>query len=733
MASITTKEKISQLTWMDCKLMYDSKKNQSDGKVYYSNPITNRKVLETAATFKELHKQCEKIKEKLENEETYVKWLQSPYIDPTSDNHVPLDVSLNINYTYNTYAKIYQSAYKFYEKKGLAKQQIQEKLPKVHYLFGEIDFLYMNMNKEDFEEDFLNFIDMVVASMYKSDAENMDITKFFNPVLQSILTVREGFSYLEKMFLGNLIIELYYEIFVIYKKFINNLWTYSYDSTRFLTIKNGFEYNLKILKEFKKFITRFNLDRIAEQIYKSEYVSNAGHGYKRITEYIYEKFTQRQQEEILSQFQKFIKSYNLIQGIDKHIEYYTELYNIFNWKEAPHLSPFENLENKQFKEIEDPFISILEEFKDLDLNKMSLPKRMFNDSQYQSFEKKYKSLDEKFKTAKETWNKSDKSEAPPTRPSVKLPNGQNLFIGQPLPKHIPDAEYSKIVESFEKKKPLLDQYKQLIDIGFIQLARDKQGRIINPSEYELLDKDREYLENNVLYNGDEDKQKCNGPLDIISQDEFSDPNYFLSKLQLMYKLQKKKENGEVIATYCFYAPNLYNHIVSQVNKKETLRNPADPSHYITDTDVDGLMKIMKIIDPNIERPVFLKPIHDKLLELTYKEEEYKGHKYFIVYLVRKVCDIEYRLKKICTILADVDSDETNDNSATSTVFLFSIFKLFNQGKLLETYMPPYQIDGHYIKLHIHFNNYYNKELWDKKREDQVKMLQFYLEEINKYL
>ena len=78
----------------------------------------------------------------------------------------------------------------------------------------------------------------------------------------------------------------------------------------------------------------------------------------------------------------------------------------------------------------------------------------------------------------------------------------------------------------------------------------------------------------------------------------------------------------------------------------------------------------------------------------------------------------YKIYDLCTIPADVEADNdfaTESTDLTSNVMLFRIFKLFNDGRLLYNYVPPYYIiDGpyiRYVKLMIHFNRYKTVHNW----------------------
>jgi hypothetical protein len=75
--------------------------------------------------------------------------------------------------------------------------------------------------------------------------------------------------------------------------------------------------------------------------------------------------------------------------------------------------------------------------------------------------------------------------------------------------------------------------------------------------------------------------------------------------------------------------------------------------------------------------------------------------------------------------------------------LYRIIKLFNDGRLLHKYTPPYfvLIDNNpdeysYIKLGIHFNKYRDAENWieySTTKNEFIEMFKHYAEEINNFI
>ena len=83
---------------------------------------------------------------------------------------------------------------------------------------------------------------------------------------------------------------------------------------------------------------------------------------------------------------------------------------------------------------------------------------------------------------------------------------------------------------------------------------------------------------------------------------------------------------------------------------------------------------------------------------------------------------------------------SGSSDITSNTMLFRIFKLFNEGKLLHNYVPPYCLLSnnqyrYYIKAGIHFNRYKTSTDWIKDnitKDEFVNLFKHYAEEINNF-
>lgn len=765
---MTTPASVATLSKKECEELYNNRIDDGVNPPYYKNPLTGKKIQENGPTYKMIKKHCDPLlnitntsipssrsRKTLTKEEKIEKWLKNPLKDPETGRKI------NVNFKKDSpYRKYYDEAYEHFKNLGLPNYNIKTNLPINHYLFNNtFDILYINSNIKYNTESYTS--------------NNKIIYNFILNQLESLADISsKRLGYPDDLNIGDFEEnekKIFYSLLKLFSKHVANYLRYlniilKKNYTLFDNYINDIENIIKDIKMIHEILNRFGL----ESIFKSQF-SLSHYGDTLVLVEIFNLANVNNDDIDLN---RVIIKYNrdvylILQKslttngsniINKILEHYEEIYKIFNYKNDNKNSPFENIENKKYNKIEDPLISIINKLlssgsiNNLDLNNLDLPKRIYkNDAEFDkikkeydtkqtSYDKKLLDYDKEYKTLKETTRKSPSPTVleKPKRPTIiipkseALPYGKTLFIGQPLPKHIKDNDYSNLEKTYKENEHIIKLYKELINVGLLDILK-KNTEYKSPSfKYELLNKDREYFEENIFEDGTDDKKKCNSNIDALSQDEFDSDKYLLARLQLMYQLHTKNNDGEVIRTDCFYAPNMYNYIVSKVNTKETIVNPLTKQP-ISDEDIDNLMKIMKLIDPSIEKPIYIKPIHDKEFKIEHDEIFYKNHRYYKVYLSRKIGPFYITILNLCYIPADIEHTETGSTDIASSVFLFSIYRLFNEGKLLKTYMPPYNIDGHYVKPMIHFNNYNTLAKWDKQPDEKMRMFIHYLDEIKQNL
>jgi hypothetical protein len=309
------------------------------------------------------------------------------------------------------------------------------------------------------------------------------------------------------------------------------------------------------------------------------------------------------------------------------------------------------------------------------------------------------------------------------------------------PLYIKDSIVAKFREEYAKVSHIVEEYNRVKNMSYKALKKHI-GESSSSAETQLIDGNklmsmtREDFANNILYNSSDFADKCSEKIDILTNEELDDENYPLSKLQLMVRLKVYTPDRRNYRTECIYAPKLYNYLIKCVNAKEPFINPVTKTKY-TQENIDELMKVMKIIDPKIEVPVFIKHGNDTKLELKHKivtvdMDDYGTHpsygrisilKFICIYLSRVIGGEEKEVYKICNIPADVGATgyfATGSADLTSNTVLVNIYKLFNDGMLLHNYIPPYNIprpgsndEYIYIKPKIHFNDIKTIKSWFK--------------------
>ena len=119
-----------------------------------------------------------------------------------------------------------------------------------------------------------------------------------------------------------------------------------------------------------------------------------------------------------------------------------------------------------------------------------------------------------------------------------------------------------------------------------------------------------------------------------------------------------------------------------------------------------------------------------------------------MYLSRMIAGVEKKVHVICYIPDDIEATgtfATGSADLNSYTMLVNIYKLFNEGRLLYDYIPPYRIPltgrpgvYRYIKPLIHFNRYNISKKWlndgvTTTKTDFINMFKHYAQEVNNYI
>ena len=685
---------------------------------------------------------------KLKTIEDIEKWCSNPEIHPFNGNHMTPNS--------NEYQKIYQEAYKILKKNKINIADFPNKLPKNHLLFGDMDLLYYMNNREKIN---------VITKIYENNKRELHAGELF---AEHIAIISDKPTILEQ------------ELELIKKCFEGDYMKNAFEKYNKMLVKSFFNKNYVGVLSYPDRMRDLEKSSMYNDLDKETYwfiqllENNRLNNGEIIIEYLQKEY----RSSINNWMEDALNIYNSYKRVYKDID------DCFN----PATGIIENTENKQYLPINDPLDAYFEEFekklekiknpkysKLIDLTTFKPKKNAFflNNAQYAEFKKVKDAYDidrKKYEVNLELYEKNGKngsSPKPPTKPVVVLPNGKNHTIGRELdPLHIKDEVIKSFKRDYKKALPIIEEYNAIKNMSYLELKK----RVIanSPSssvkqlirDNELLTMTKEQIANDVLYDYSGLADKCSESIDILTNEELDDENYPLSKLQLMVRMKVYTPDRQRYRTECIYAPKLYNYLIKCINAKEPFINPVTKAKY-TQENIEELMKVMRIIDPSLEVPVFIKHMNDTKLKVEYKEltKTYQNLdasfgttntiRYYKMYLSRIIGGVEYSVYNICTFPADIEAEgefATGSADLNSYTMIVNIYKLFNEGRLLYNYIPPYRVpltgrtgEYRYIKPAIHFNKYKLSKDWlndgwsTMTKTDFVNMFKHYAQEVNNYI
>ena len=711
-------------------------------------------------------------KKTFKTEEDVTRWISDPETHPIT--------GLKMSPMSSIYADIYDKAYKIIKKKKGSSMEINRwyynNFPKTHRLFGNLDLLFHTfISVKQFNKNYATHDEIMHFDLCELLQRGIENTKEKDNVLDTELElIKNRFSNIPVGVLADNYKSICEFFELLFDKMINNLIICQINPNDMII---HFK-NIKIRSITKcdkgSFAEKANLIRILLEKIKFK-------NGKIIIDYL---------REIVDKYRSAnaggvagVREFNnAIYIYDKYKNTYKDYYDLLDKNSGI----VDNYEDKKFDIIDDPldkyFKKYEEKFKkiksprfsnliDLTSFKPVPNNRFLNDKQYKSFQIEKSKVKKDYEKSKSEYEKSllkyeslrhttptAKSPSPPKRPTIKLENDQIYTYGNREPLYIKDTLVKEFSSEYKKVKSQIHNYNKILNMGYLELIKQETGKSQTEKTKELIKKhpllsmNRENINENLLYDYSGDKNKCSESTDILSNEDFDNDNYPLAKLQLMVTLKFTNPNR----TECVYAPKLYNLLVNSVNSKELFINPVTRIKY-SQEHINQIMDIMKIIiNPDIEMPIFLKPINDTKLFIDYEPFKTKPSEtlwkhnlnWYNICIYRKFGDKTYEIYDLCTIPSDVESDgnfATESTDLTSSVMLFRIFKLFNDGRLLHNYVPPYYIvDGPYIKyinLMIHFNRYKTSEDWfydretrrERNQKEFIDMFKRYAGEINNFI
>lgn len=737
-------------------------------------PPSYVKGLENIDLSTDLSINVRQIKKTLKTEEDVKSWFSDPETDPiTGKKMSPTSIE---------YEQIYEQAYKIMKQNKKPINEIYDTFPKNHLLFGNINLLFYayvskqlpnNISSINIPKEYNNttyaydnicelLSDGVKNTEYKDNIFDTEFELLKNRF--GMFNNSENYTKMERI-ITNYITGMVSKIMssdTEYKNItINDIINYNYES------------------EAKSILHFLGNNKMSNGVTIIEFIRN-----------LMDDANSFWLNRLITLYDSYIKTYNDLDklfdpesGIIENRE--DKIYNIIDDPLDKYFVKYENA----LKKIKSPKFSRL-----LDLNTLKKVDTKFflDDKQFAEFKNNKKDLEKQYLESKQVYEASIKSKSktfsppksktpsppkrktpsPPKRPTITLGNGSVYQYGFNEPVHIKNSLLEEFDDAFLAATPFIEEYNKIKDMNYLELIKYSKEQSPTKKIKGLIKKNKLFSMNrveitkNILYDTKELNDKCNEETDILTKEEFADENYPLAKLQLMVRL--KIYNKKQYKTECIYAPALYNYLVTCVNEKKPFINPKTKSIY-TQENIDDLMNVMKIVNPDIEIPKFLLHINDTQLYMDYDPITYKKKIWYKIYIYRKFGDIKFGYD-VCVIpsfmeptaikkedmepedraLADMDPADmdpedrelagqfvTGSTDLTSSTMKFKIFKLFNDGRLLHKYVPPYcDENGEYIKLTIHFNNYKTVDSWvfdgrkQRTKDELIKMFKHYATEIN---
>ena len=680
-------------------------------------------------------------------------WCRNSKIHPIKNTPM---LTLNMEYY-----KIYDKAFLILKKNKVPYDYMKTILPKDYVLFGSIDILYYLCINKTYEN--------IICEVYKFNKLELGVCKILTELFRTkLISSIRGYITL----IGENSNMAKNEIGLLKRSFFGRAYNTIIDFVDSLVFKlkiSFFGNNYMNILDYSDKIKKLKEDNYIICYFIDFLDNNKFSDGTNIIDYLNIEYAKPN-----------LPSDDWIMNIMKIYNSYKAIYNDINDCFNPASGIIENYEDKKLLPIKDPLDEFFEEFEkkleeikkpiysqliDLTTFKPKENLKYLNDAQYAEFKKerdRYNTLWKNYQEALTSYDRTihGSSPRPPTKPTITLPWGKVHTIAREIdPIHIKDEVIEKFREEYARVEPIIDEYNILKNMSYKELKR-RMGNSPTSAEMRLIDDNqllrmtKEEIVDNVLYDYSGLADKCSESIDILTNEELDDENYPLAKLQLMVRFKVYIPGTTKYRTECIYAPKLYNYLIKCINNKEYFVNPVTKTRY-TEEHIEELMKVMRIVDPKIERPVFVKHRNDRLLKLEYKVETINYNSlhnsfgninsitYYKLYLSRTLGGVEYNIYNLCTIPAIIEIDgEFASGSAdiTSSTMLFRIYKLFNDGMLLYNYVPPYHyvsatqnLNHVFVKIFIHFNSFRTRKQWikdDTTKEQFIAMFKRYAEEIN---
>ena len=632
---------------------------------FYSIYIIDKlKIIRMSGSSKSSFKSANSFQEAVDenmNAEFVQSWLKHPLVNMLyQSNEIDIDVDHE-----SEYGILYHSCFEFLTNQGLDDDEILELMPKHHILYEKLDFLYL-------------------YHKYKRNADDGCFIKIYDNLMNVSLNSTKKMEFNEMNMTRKLIHAMYRSYFDLHKIFYETIMI---QEGIFLSIKelthfqDDFHENVKDMKY------------LYSNLLPSEIASNFDNSFVMIHD---NDIHIDDDEKYLKLDIEFNSSPDAIisnrRFFQFHKTYFTSIVNLIQLmiKVKTDRNPKKSIQYDLL--MTDPLQQILNnnKFKDIDLQNLFLPEQTYTDQEFNELKSLQTKLKEKYTTSLQSY-KDGSAKTSPKPETMKL-NGKKVDVRiAMIRQNYSDKAYETLKKEYSKNQHIIDEYKKLIDMGFLDLTKinnDSPPSRMKMSRTAIKTKDLDGLA----------IKSCNGNIDTISQDQLDDDEYPLSKLQLISKIHTRNKKNEIIRTDCFYAPDLYNYIAINRVANKPVVNPQTRVE-IDEKDIEKLMKIINFIEPGRPYPGMSHNIKDEFLKLEYKEvtfNENSSHpsgrdSFYELTVIRdfEVTEINVLEQVICYIPVGITVQDTESADLSSEIVLFNMFKLFNSGKLLINYLPPY--------------------------------------------
>jgi hypothetical protein len=588
-------------------------------------------------------------------------WLKDPLANVFS---VSDKIDIDIDHE-SKYGILYHSCFEFLSNQGLDDDEILELMPKYHILYEELDFMYLyHKHKINTDDDcFMRIYDRLrLFSLNRT--EKMEFNEI-NMTRKLIHVMYNSYFDLHEIFYETIIIQE--GIFLSMKELTS--------------LQDDFHKNVKDMKYLYNTLLppeiASNFDNSFVMIHDNDIYLEDDKKYLKLDI----EFNSSPDAIVSSRrFFEFHKSYfmSIIDLIQLMMKVKTDKKSKKNIQyDLLMTDPLKHLLNNS-------------KFKDIDLQKLTLPEQTYTDKEFNDLKTLQTKLKEKYDTSLQSYKDGSLKTSP--KPETMKLNGKKVDVRiAMIRQNYSDKAYESLKKEYSKNKHIIDEYKKLIDMGFLDLTNNKNNSPpsrMKMSRTAIKTKDLDGLA----------VKSCNGNIDTISQDQLDDDEYPLSKLQLISKIHTRNKKDEIVRTDCFYAPDLYNYIAINKISNKPIVNPQTRVE-IDKRDIEKLMKIINFIEPGRPYPGVSQNIKDEFLKLDYKEitfNEDSPHpsgrdSFYELTVVRDfgVTEINILEQVVCYIPVGITVQDTESTDLSSEIVLFNMFKLFNAGKLLTNYLPPY--------------------------------------------